>query len=157
VTNTPLLQSLLTTAQSGSGAQAFTNNNSNVTLCRYCYDDIAVATEWAWGSWMTLLRTFIADLTWIFAGNGGIYSTESFDQNVGNSKDLINDMTKKYGDIIGFWCWPGFLYDMKEDYCTRVGILLRNLNNPKFTQPQAALDAGTADKYSPWLPRQEQE
>ncbi|MCB4790581.1 MAG: conjugal transfer protein TraF [Elusimicrobia bacterium] len=144
VTIQPLLQDIL---QSGNSS-SFSNNNSNVTLAGIVYDEIAL------GHGMnaafideSLKNLYLGFNLKYLQGTVGYVRQYVFQGDVGDSKDLVSDMTKDMATSSSFGLDLGFLYDMKKNYKTRVGLLLRNLNNPMFTQPQSAIDAGVTDKY----------
>jgi TolB-like protein len=147
VTNTPLLQNLLTNV-SNNGTQSFTKNDSNVTLKGIVYNDVAVGHGMSAKFIDDSLKNLYCGFNLKYMqGTVGYVKQKVFDENVGNSKDLVNDMTKNMATSSTFGVDLGFLYDMKKAYKTRVGLLLRNLNNPTFAQPQAAIDAGVKGDY----------
>jgi hypothetical protein len=154
VTNTPLLQSLLQNAQNGnsnnSNSQGFSDNTSNVTLKGIAYDEIGIG-HGVNAAFIddSLKHLYMGMNVKYIQGTVGYDSQEVFSQNsdAGNTNNVLTDLNKNIATSSAFGVDLGMLYDLKDSWKTRVGVLWRNLNNPTFTQPQAAKDAGVTGNY----------
>lgn len=116
-----------------SGAP-YTNNTSNVVLRGISVFELAAG----YGH-----RFFFDDLYWggnlkALIGRVGYFKEEFLKKNVGNN-DVSADFDKNTKQSVQPGIDLGLLYNKRESFWrTKIGIVARNINSPKFDQPDVA-------------------
>ena len=135
-TNKSSVKTLLTNAASGN---SYKNNTSNVTLRGISLFEAGLGYAH---------RFFVDDLYLggnlkLLVGRVGYYQMTFLNQQVTGS-GVAADFDKNTKQSVQPGIDLGFMYDKREKYRTKLGIVARNVNFPTFDQPSVA---GSEPKY----------
>jgi hypothetical protein len=130
-----------------SGLSPFTANQTSLSLQGASVGELAMGYGWN----LTKRLSVGANLKMMQAKVG--YARVNVMDEDTELGDLQDDYKKNLADSTAFGADVGVLYDLKDTrWKSRLGVTARNVNSPKFDQPQAAKDDGIAEyKVKPQL------
>jgi len=134
--------------QAAASGNPYTNNQTNLTLRGGSFTELA--GSYARGLFLPGL--YVGGNLKLIIGNIGYKRFKVLGNSAGTTGAL-----SQYNDVAKRSIQPaldlGVLWDLKEMFGflplrPRVGLVGRNLNNPKFTQPAQAVQDGEGDKFA---------
>ena len=130
----PAAKPVLQNADSGN---PYSDNSSNATLRGISLFEVSLG----YGH-----RFFLNDLSWglnlkVLSGRVGYYKQQILTENV-NGNNVFSDYDKNTKQSIQPGVDLGLLYDKRESWRTKLGVVARNVNSPSFDQPDAAAANG---------------
>jgi len=140
----PLLDKFLS-----GNLKVFSDNKSNITIRGVSLTELAVG----YGRdcsfiFPALNNLYLGGNVKYLYGIVGYLKQSVWDEGLTTSGTLFQNFTKNYKASGSLALDLGLLYDLKEKYRTRVGIIGKNINQPQFSQPEAAISDGLSDKYT---------
>lgn len=140
----PLLEKLL----GGNYQSIFARNQSNITVRGISVSELAVG----YGQDCSFLSSSLnklyvgANVKYLY-GVVGYLKQSVWEEGVVTSETVLKDFTKNYKGSNALSLDFGLLYDLKENYRFRAGLVGKNINKPEFSQPEAAVLDGLGDKF----------
>jgi len=137
----PLLNQILTDA-SGD----FLDNTSNIVVKGLSLSELAFGH----GLNLSFLHPSLED---VFIGANfkylygvvGYIKQDLWSEGVVTSEDIYSDFRKNIKESSNFGIDIGLLLDFKDEFKTRIGLVAKNINEPGFDQPDAAISDGLSD------------
>lgn len=126
------------------------NNNSNVIVSGISLSELALGYGRDFGFLAEFLNNFyVGGNVKYLQGRVGYLKQRLWEEDVVTINTAYDDFNDNLEESSNFGIDVGLLYDITK-FKTRIGLLARNINNPSFDQPSAAVADGLSDyDYNP--------
>ena len=126
----------------------FSKNDSNITLKGIS----VIEAAFSYGRSLSSQNELFKNIYWgvglkYLYGEVGYYKEKILEQSVSSSSDISSDYSTNTESSSNIGVDIGLLWDLKSKLRSRVGLVAKNINSPKFNWPAAATNDGITGKY----------